>query len=209
MEFNLTRESKVIAFDPGLTGGMCFRSATSIGAGPMPIVKKIVNKKVQVNLNIELITAYLEINKPDLVGIELVHSMPKQGVASTFKFGVGYGILQGICGALRIPIIFVTPQEWKKEMVGYYLDLIKDEYNQYINEVIQDYNLSGTEVMELIKAYKNHYKNLKKASSIMYVKSREYPVNLYATINTKVKSDGIADAICIADYIFRKYIKNN
>lgn len=45
--------------------------------------------------------------------IENVHSMPKQGVASTFKFGMGVGIIHGVCGALRLPMTLVTPTMWK------------------------------------------------------------------------------------------------
>lgn len=46
--------------------------------------------------------------------LEDVHSMPKQGVASTFKFGTNFGIWRGILAALEIPFILVRPQQWKK-----------------------------------------------------------------------------------------------
>ena len=49
-----------------------------------------------------------------LAAIEKVHSMPKQGVASSFKFGTNFGIWQGRLQALEIPYIFVTPQKWQK-----------------------------------------------------------------------------------------------
>ena len=52
---------------------------------------------------------------PDVVFIEKVHSMPKQGVASTFTFGEAYGVAKGIFYALNIPIELVTPRRWKKE----------------------------------------------------------------------------------------------
>ena len=45
--------------------------------------------------------------------IENVHSMPGQGVASTFKFGMGTGIIHGVCGALRLPMALVAPTSWK------------------------------------------------------------------------------------------------
>ncbi len=48
--------------------------------------------------------------------IELVHSMPRQGVASSFKFGRHYGFLRGLLVALKIPFLEVTPQKWQKEM---------------------------------------------------------------------------------------------
>lgn len=48
--------------------------------------------------------------------IERVHSMPGQGVASSFKFGQGFGHLEMALTAARIPFTYVTPQKWQKEM---------------------------------------------------------------------------------------------
>lgn len=47
--------------------------------------------------------------------VEEVHSMPKQGVASTFSFGMNYGIILGILKALHQQYDLVTPRKWKKE----------------------------------------------------------------------------------------------
>jgi len=47
--------------------------------------------------------------------IESVHSMPKQGVASSFKFGRHFGFLIGVLTG-RIPYRMVTPQTWQKAM---------------------------------------------------------------------------------------------
>jgi len=52
-----------------------------------------------------------------VAGLEAVHSMPKQGVASSFKFGVGLGIWQGILAALGIKFEMVTPQRWQKALL--------------------------------------------------------------------------------------------
>jgi hypothetical protein len=46
--------------------------------------------------------------------IEKVHAMPKQGVSSTFKFGVGYGGLRMACIAAGIVLHEATPQVWQK-----------------------------------------------------------------------------------------------
>lgn len=48
--------------------------------------------------------------------VEDVHSMPGQGVSTTFKFGMNHGIVLGALGALRIPYRLVTPGQWKKAM---------------------------------------------------------------------------------------------
>ena len=47
--------------------------------------------------------------------LEKVHSMPGQGVASTFKFGEGYGYVKGVLEANYIPYQEISPQTWKKE----------------------------------------------------------------------------------------------
>lgn len=46
--------------------------------------------------------------------VELVSSMPGQGVASMFSFGHSAGVIQGVLGAYRMPVKMVTPQSWKK-----------------------------------------------------------------------------------------------
>jgi len=47
------------------------------------------------------------------VVIENVHSMPRQGMSSTFKFGMGVGIIHGVTSALRLPVTLVAPVRWK------------------------------------------------------------------------------------------------
>jgi crossover junction endodeoxyribonuclease RuvC len=48
--------------------------------------------------------------------LEQVSAMPKQGVSSTFKFGTGYGFVQGMLIAHRIPFEYAPPGKWMREM---------------------------------------------------------------------------------------------
>lgn len=48
--------------------------------------------------------------------IERVHSMPRQGVASSFKFGVSYGFLRGCLIASGAIFEERTPQVWQRVM---------------------------------------------------------------------------------------------
>ncbi len=48
--------------------------------------------------------------------LERVHSMPKQGVSSSFKFGASYGFLKGLLVGMQIEFEEVTPQKWQKAM---------------------------------------------------------------------------------------------
>lgn len=50
------------------------------------------------------------------VVVETVHSMPKQGVASSFKFGVAYGGAVALAERLNSAWHMVTPQVWKKSL---------------------------------------------------------------------------------------------
>lgn len=48
--------------------------------------------------------------------MEQVHSMPGQGVSSTFAFGQNFGFVLGILVAMKIPYTLVTPQKWQSEV---------------------------------------------------------------------------------------------
>jgi len=48
--------------------------------------------------------------------LELVHSMPRDGVASAFKFGDCFGQLKMAMTALDIPTVLLSPQRWTKHI---------------------------------------------------------------------------------------------
>lgn len=48
--------------------------------------------------------------------LESVHSMPGQGVSSSFKFGRGFGTLEMALTAAGIRFEYVTPQKWQKAL---------------------------------------------------------------------------------------------
>jgi Holliday junction resolvasome RuvABC endonuclease subunit len=57
------------------------------------------------------------IDRQDMQGvIESVHSMPGQGVSSSFKFGIAFGMAIAIMERVNCPWMLVTPQKWKKEL---------------------------------------------------------------------------------------------
>lgn len=47
--------------------------------------------------------------------IESVHALPKQGITSTWNFGVSYGWLLGLLDTLAIPYQPIAPYKWKNE----------------------------------------------------------------------------------------------
>ena len=57
------------------------------------------------------------VDRQDIQGvIESVHSMPGQGVSSSFKFGMAFGMAIAIMERINCPWQLVTPQKWKKDM---------------------------------------------------------------------------------------------
>ncbi len=105
---------RTIGIDPGLSGAVAVLSA-----GRAAIVFDVptiaVGKKRE--YNVPEMADILRCWRPDHVYIEKVHSMPKQGVASSFNFGKGFGLWLGIVAALEIPHTLVTPQRWKGKML--------------------------------------------------------------------------------------------
>lgn len=69
----------------------------------------VLDKQVNANAFRDLIETF----RPDIVMLEKVGAMPKQGVTSTFNFGVGVGTIRGVVRALRIPLLPVQPTKWK------------------------------------------------------------------------------------------------
>lgn len=49
-----------------------------------------------------------------LAVIEHVHVMPKQGIVSSGKFMMNFGIWQGVLAAKNIPHELITPQRWRR-----------------------------------------------------------------------------------------------
>ena len=102
---------RLIGVDPGASGAIVLLVYNEpIEWMEMPVVR--VGSTTRVNA--AAVADFLESEKPDHVFVEAVHSMPKQGVASSFNFGHSTGTIMGVLGALRLPHTLVTPQVWKK-----------------------------------------------------------------------------------------------
>jgi len=111
MEDLFTPQVLFMGIDPGYSG------ATSVITKERKVVASNGHKK---NTPIDLAEFFDEVSQfPNaivLAVIERVHSMPKQGVASSFKFGEQYGMMQGFLYACKIPFEFVTPHKWQTDM---------------------------------------------------------------------------------------------
>lgn len=68
--------------------------------------------------------------------VEDVHAMPGQGVTSVFSFGFSAGVVHGVLGSLRIPMLRVPPAVWKKAMG---LSSDKDMSRRRASEIFPSY----------------------------------------------------------------------
>lgn len=113
-----------IGIDPGLNGavGVLTPVAQHVFDTPTMIVSGVKEKRVYNTPAMALLLApfveAFEGHPEVLVILENVHSMPKQGVASSFSFGQGLGMWQGIIAALGLPLEMPSPQRWKKEIMA-------------------------------------------------------------------------------------------
>ncbi len=66
--------------------------------------------------DIDVVEWFKEYGINSFVILEKVHSMPKQGVASTFKFGMAFGKVQGVMMGCGVAFEFCSPQAWQKAL---------------------------------------------------------------------------------------------
>lgn len=109
-----------IGIDPGLDGAVaciCDDGYASVEDTPtMNVGRGKVTKRVYDSQGMVARLIAIPWDSAHVV-IEDVHSMPGQGVASTFTFGVGFGTWLGILAALKLPYDRVPPQRWKRAML--------------------------------------------------------------------------------------------
>lgn len=100
----------ILGIDPGLTGGMAIvdEHGAFISATVMPRGEKFIDLPALHSYFAALVTEQYK------VYLENVHSMPSQGVASSFKFGRVFGAIEGMLCSLGFNYTLITPQKWQK-----------------------------------------------------------------------------------------------
>ena len=125
----------IIGIDPGISGAVCILTngkITEIYEMPTMIDGKKNKKQVNGAEITNIINKEIENEKDVKVVIEHVSAMPGQGVTSMFNFGQSFGVLKGICAALKLPVHFIRPVKWKK-----HFNLINSEKDASRTKVIE------------------------------------------------------------------------
>ena len=106
-----------MACDPGRQGAF----AAIDDAGQLILVRDlpyITDGKVAFVDAPDLVASMIEARqgRPARIYVERVSAMPRQGVASSFNFGVGFGSLLAACRYVAMPLELITPAVWKKAL---------------------------------------------------------------------------------------------
>ena len=98
---------KVLGIDPGKGGGMAVIETTTSEVLDITAMPETITD----------ISDFIERHKDAACAfIEIVHSMPKQGVASMFTFGQFYGYVQMAVTAHKIRCIDIQPSKWQQAL---------------------------------------------------------------------------------------------
>ena len=105
-----------IGIDPGLSGAIAIlegHAGEFVSVTDLPVIRDL--KLAWINGS-ELQSIILDAlgGRTARAMVERVSSMPGQGIASSFQFGVGFGSILSVLQTLHIAIEFVTPAVWKK-----------------------------------------------------------------------------------------------
>lgn len=113
---------RVVGIDPGLSGALAVldggRMPTVVDAVDMPVFsEKKPGGGVRRTLDCLALVEFLRRatdGGAEACVLERVAAMPRQGVSSTFRFGEAFGAAQAAVAAAGLPLVLVTPAEWKR-----------------------------------------------------------------------------------------------
>lgn len=115
----------IVGIDPGLTGAIAV-IGERVDAWDIPVLLKKVNAH-------ELREILRDIHYGDtlsnieMICIEQVNAMPGQGVTSMFNFGKTVGSIDAVASLMKVPIVYVRPAKWKKDLGLIRPDLVPAE----------------------------------------------------------------------------------
>lgn len=109
---------KILGIDPGAGGALAVLNTedSSLEIFDMPVVEIKKGSTTKRHVSAQLVAELLRAKSIDHAFVEAVHAMPGQGVSSSFSFGRALGVLEGVLGALQIPVTLVPPAVWLREM---------------------------------------------------------------------------------------------
>ncbi len=100
--------SVILGVDPGLTGAIAVldEGGGFVRVFDMPSVSGVVAARL----------LFLLLGQEDVSAayVEKVSAMPGNGVSGMFRFGRALGAVEGVFGAMAMPMHWVSPGKWKR-----------------------------------------------------------------------------------------------
>ncbi len=102
----------ILGIDPGAHGAVAlFVDGQLVEIFDTPALEE---KSGRPAVNAPLLAALLARTHATAAYCEFVGARPTDAKASAFAFGRARGVIEGVAGALSIPLTFITPQTWKR-----------------------------------------------------------------------------------------------
>ena len=103
----------VLGIDPGATGAVALLDDTGalLEIHDMPVTLEPNGRHA---VNAPLLAAILAKTHARIAYCEFVGARPTDAKTAAFSFGRARGCIEGVAGALEMPIRFLTPPSWKR-----------------------------------------------------------------------------------------------
>jgi len=119
---------RVIGIDPGLNGALAVLDLHQGGAilhlidvTPTPTLTVSIRKRTRRDYDVpgmwRLVCAAMSPSAVQVALVALEHQgpRPKEGVVSSFRTGLGFGLWRGLISAAQLPLGIVAPISWRRE----------------------------------------------------------------------------------------------
>jgi len=171
-----------VGIDPGLTGGIGWTDGEESGTIKMPIIDG--------RPDLSVLSGLLLDKKPKYVVIETPSVRPGESGTSALTIGINWGMIAGLLAERGIPWSEARPEVWKKRL-GIPAPAKK---------------VKGTEeTEEQTKARLAAAKKQKKETSIGFALRLFPSVDFKASERSTTYSDGMCEALLIAEYARREW----
>jgi crossover junction endodeoxyribonuclease RuvC len=103
----------IVGIDIGVSGAIAvLADGEIIEVHDMPVLRDGPESRRTVNA--PLLAEIIAKSHADKILVEWVGSRPGEGAVGAFSFGRARGVVEGVCGALGVPVEFITSQTWKR-----------------------------------------------------------------------------------------------
>jgi crossover junction endodeoxyribonuclease RuvC len=106
-------DAVVLGIDPGAHGAISVLTEAGqlLGVFDMPSTAEANGRR---GTNAPLLAGILARTHALVAFCEFVGARPTDAKVAAFSFGRARGVIEGVCGALSLPVVFIAPPVWKR-----------------------------------------------------------------------------------------------